>query len=422
MKKEKLIEKLNAAKKEDRLKALQKLKNMIDDGMIERPQTGTDVNNHIHTIYSFSPYSPAKAVWMAYNAGLQTAGIMDHDSLSGAEEFIEAGKIIGLKTTVGVECRASMTGTAMEGRKLNNPDQANIAYMALHGVPHQNISQVKEFFKPYVAYRNIRNEKMVDRINGLFNRFGIKLSFEDDIVPISQFKNGGSITERHVLFALGKKIIDKCGRGPETVLFLENEFGMKFSKKVRGFLMEDDPFFEYDLLGALKSDLISKIYIDATDECAPVSKMISFGKEIGAVSAYAYLGDVGDSVTGDKKAQKFEDDYIEELFDTLDKLGFNAVTYMPSRNTRDQLVRVRKLCDEHGLFQISGEDINSPRQKFICEAQRDPEFSNLRDATFALIGHEKEASKDSSLSMFSDETIKKMPTLSERIEYFKKKA
>ena len=86
---------------------------------------------------------------------------------------------------------------------------------------------------------------------------------------------------------------------------------------------------------------------------------------------------MGDSVTGDKRAPKFEDDYLDELIDYVAKLGFRAVTYMPSRNTKAQLTRLRALCDKYGLFQISGEDINSPRQSFVCEAQRDPDFANL---------------------------------------------
>lgn len=32
--------------------------------------------------------------------------------------------------------------------------------------------------------------------------------------------------------------------------------------------------------------------------------LLPWADEIGAISAYAYLGDVGNSVTGDKKAQK----------------------------------------------------------------------------------------------------------------------
>ena len=103
---------------------------------------------------------------------------------------------------------------------------------------------------------------------------------------------------------------------------------------------------------------------------------------------YAYLGDVGESVTGDKKAQKFEDDYLDEVIACLKDIGVPAVTYMPTRNTPEQLARLRRLCDENGLFQVSGEDINSPRQSFIIRAMENPMFANLIDATWKLIDHE----------------------------------
>ena len=88
-----LIEQLNAATKAERLAALTAIRKLVDSGDIPQPVRGKDVNNHIHTFYSFSPYSPAKAVYRSWDAGLATTGIMDHDSISGAEEFIEAGKI-----------------------------------------------------------------------------------------------------------------------------------------------------------------------------------------------------------------------------------------------------------------------------------------------------------------------------------------
>ena len=40
------------------------------------PKKDGSVNNHIHTTFSFSPYSPTKALYMAYKNGLSTAGIM----------------------------------------------------------------------------------------------------------------------------------------------------------------------------------------------------------------------------------------------------------------------------------------------------------------------------------------------------------
>lgn len=417
---QKLIEGLNHDDVNIRLDSLRKLKEAINRGEIASPAAGNDVNNHIHTTYSFSPYSPTKAIWMAYNAGLKTAGIMDHDSISGAMEFIEAGRIIGIATTIGVECRADFSRTSLAGRRINNPDQKSNAYIAFHGIPHSKIEAVKDFFAPYLAQRIKRNILMVDRINDIMKPFGIILDFEKDVKPLSRYEEGGSITERHILFALSLKLVELLGKGRKMVEFLEDKLGLKLSAKVLGYLMEEDnPYYEYDLLGALKSDMVELFYIDATAECPDIRTAVCFCKEIGAISAYAYLGDVVDSVTGDKKSQKFEDDYLDELFDVLKDIGFNAVTYMPSRNTMAQLKRVKSLCEKHGFFQISGEDINSPRQSFVCAALKNPEFANLYDSTWALIGHEKAATEDIERSMFSKKTITEYPDLNERIRVYK---
>ena len=57
------IENLNNPKSEERLNSLRVLKNAIDKGDIQKPLFFNDVNNHIHTNYSFSPYSPTKALF-----------------------------------------------------------------------------------------------------------------------------------------------------------------------------------------------------------------------------------------------------------------------------------------------------------------------------------------------------------------------
>ncbi|MBO4326867.1 MAG: PHP domain-containing protein, partial [Clostridia bacterium] len=282
-----LVDRLNNKDVLVRLDSLKELKAMIDRGEIHAPVSGEDVNNHIHTTYSFSPYSPTKAVWMAYMAGLKTAGIMDHDSLSGAREFIEAGKIVGILTTIGTECRASMKGTPLETLRINNPDQKGVAYMALHGVPHQNIDAVIDFFRPYSEARNRRNRKMIENINKLTAGVNIKLDFDTDVLPLSNSFLGGSVTERHLLFALSKKITERFGKGEAVIEFLENDFGMPLSGKNKAYLSDpDNAFYEYDLLGALKSNLVEKFYVDADEECPPVEDMIDLGRRIGAISAY----------------------------------------------------------------------------------------------------------------------------------------
>ncbi len=413
------IERLNGGSAKTRLEALKSLMEKINRGEIKRPKTGNDVNNHIHTIYSFSPYSPTKAVWMAYNAGLKTAGIMDHDSVSGIEEFIEAADIVGMAATAGAEVRVSMKNTRLKGKKINNPDQDEVAYVALHGIPHTQIEKVKAFFAPITAARLERNRKMVDKINKIMAPHGINLDFDSDIIPISMLHEQGSVTERHILFALSLKLTEKFGRGKATIDFLKNDMKIPLSAKVEEFLTdENNECYEYDLLGALKSDMVEKFYIPATDECPDVREIVKLADETGAILAYAYLGDIGNSVTGDKKTQKFEDNYLDLLFEEIKELGFKAVTYMPSRNTREQAERVMALCEKHGFFQISGEDINTPRQSFICLAQRDKMFSHLEEATWALIGHERAATDNLEDSMFSPKMAEKYPGIKDRVKYF----
>ncbi len=415
---ERWIEQLNHPDKDQRLEALKALQPNADQHKAET--NSAYVNNHIHTTFSFSPYSPTKAVWQAYQAGLNTSGIMDHDTIAGAREFIEAGKILGMATTIGVECRADFSTTPMGDRRLNNPDQEAVAYLALHGIPHTQIDTVQDFFAPYIEERNVRNAAMVERINKLLGPHGIHLDFEADVVPLSQYHAGGSITERHISFALAHKLMAAFGKGEKLTQFLQDDLQLSIGDKILGLLLDpDNELYDYDLLGAIKSSLVEHFYIPADAECPTVQQVLALSQEVGSIACYAYLGDVGDSVTGDKKAQKFEDDFLDELLVMLKDLGFNAITYMPARNTLEQLLRLKKLCAEQDLFEISGEDINSPRQSFICEALTRPEFQNLIDSTWALIGHELAATDNLDDAMFSPKTAAAYPDLAERIQRYK---
>ena len=376
-----ILNKLNAPTKEERLANLREiLKETTFPPMV--PQY---INNHIHTTYSFSPYSPTAAVYAARMEGLCTAGIIDHDSISGAEEFLEAAKIVDMPVTIGMEARVSMDGTRLEGRRTNNPDQVGVSYMTIQSVPHDKIQTLTEFFKPYQAARHARNRKMIEKINTLV---GVSLDYDRDVLPLSQAAENGGVTERHLMYALAIELVKQVGKGQKMIDKL-TDLGMSLSEKQKIMLLDTQyPFYEYDVLGMLKGTFVPKIFIDATDECPKLSDMVKLCADVDAYLCYAYLGDVGDSITGDKKAQKFEDDYLDDVFECLKEEGVKAVTYMPTRNTPAQLERLRGLCDRYGMFQISGEDINSPRQSFVIKAMENPMFQNLIDATWKLIEHE----------------------------------
>lgn len=405
---------LNAPSGRERLKALRAL---AGEPAGERLQGR--VNNHIHTTYSFSPYSPAMAMYMARKSGLVTAGIMDHDTLAGAPEFLQAGRMLGMAATCGIECRADFSGTPFGGVRINNPDQNGVIYMSLHGVPSRAFREVQAFFRPYRLARNRRNRRMTDNINALMERFGVRLDFDRDVLSLSMWRAGGAVTERHLAMALCRALAGVFGRGPRLLEFVRDELGLEVSPKAAALLTDrENPFYDYDLLGVLKSHFVRRFYVDADDECPRAEDVLALARRTGSISAYPYLGDVGDSVTGDKRAQAFEDSFLDDLMRYLRDMGFMAVTYMPSRNTREQLRRVRALCEALGFFQVSGEDINSPRQSFVCEALKELEFQNLVESTWALVAHERLSDRDISLGMFSEETVRKHPDMKERVNAF----
>jgi hypothetical protein len=390
----------------------------VKEGKLPTPVTGRDVNNHIHTQFSFSPYSPTAAVWYVWQAGLCTAGIVDHDSVAGAKEFLKACKLVGIAGTVGVECRVRFQGTQFDHIKINNPDQAGVAYITLQGIPHNKIDEVDAFFAPYREKRNLRNRKMVSGVNRLMEPFGVSIDFDRDVLPLSRYAEGGTVTERHIASALAGKIqLVSAKEGPAA--FIKDTMKMPLSEKLQAQLTQpDNEHKHYDLLGWIKAELISKFYIDATDECPLVPEVIALSERVGAVSAYSYLGDVGDSITGDKRAQKFEDDFLPELIDYVKRAGFRALTYMPSRNTRAQFERIHGLAQSHGFFEVSGEDINSSRQSFVCVAQRDPAFDHLYDSTWALIAHENLSAEDPEKGFFAEAAVKKYPDIGDRTRAF----
>ncbi len=379
-----ILNKLNAKDRETRLSNLR----TIAENTQFVPSQDRYVNNHIHTTYSFSPYSPTAAVFAARYEGLCTAGIVDHDTIRGAREFLQAAKTINMPVTIGMECRVSMKDTPLEKLRTNNPDQIGISYMTIQSIPHDKLDVTDDFFSPYRKYRGERNIKMVNAINKLLP--GINLDYEKDVLFHSEISDGGSVTERHILYGLAISMVKKYGKGGTLIKCLEN-LGITLSDKQRNMLLDMEyPFYEYDLLNILKSAFISKIYIPADKECPKLAEVVDFAREIDAYLCYAYLGDVAVSVTGDKARQSFEDEYLDLVIDTLIKNGVTAITYMPSRNTKEQLDRLRKLCRDNDLFEISGEDINSPRQSFVIEALKNPVFSNLIESTWKLIEHENQ--------------------------------
>ncbi len=236
-------------------------------------------------------------------------------------------------------------------------------------IPKKELTKADAFLRPIRDVRNLRNQAEVESLNALIAQSGLKpLDFQQDVVPLSRFLDGGSITERHILSAFASRILELTGKGAAAVVFLEQNLAVRIEGKIRNLLLDKyNPHYIFDLLGVLKSSYLPKFFIQPSlEECVDVREVVAFGLSIGAIPAYAYLGDIEQSITGDKKAEHFEDAFLEELVAFLSQVGFPAITYMPPRNSETQMSRLQELCRKYQLMEISGVDINSSRQSFNC--------------------------------------------------------
>ena len=91
---------------------------------------------------------------------------------------------------------------------------------------------------------------------------------------------------------------------------------------------------------------------------------------------------------------------------------------MPPRNTREQLQRIQELCNKHDLMEISGVDINNPRQSFNCPTLLEPDYHHLCDAAWALIAHEKCAIKNPIEGIFHPDNPLKDLSLRDCIKHY----
>ncbi len=407
-----------------RLKNLQELYSLaVSSG--NTPQKSIEVNTHVHTRYSFSPYYPAGAAWMAWKAGLQAVGIMDHDSISGAEELVSACKILNIASTAGCEIRVNTIGTRLEGRRINNPDSESILYMAVHGIAERFFSETKDFLKPIQKARQERNRRQIERLNRILENTGLAvLDYEKDVESVSLAPEGGEVTERHILYALSLSALQQWGKGAGLPAGLKTIPGLTLDRMQEDRLSDpENPHLPYDLLGIFKAEFLPSFFIQPDyNECIGIKKAVDFSRQIHAIPAYAYLGDIEESVTGDKKAEKFEDSYLDFLFEEILKIGFKAVTYMPPRNTLHQIKRVRELCRKSLLMEISGVDINSSRQSFNCPEVLRADFNRLIDSAWALIAHEKLVNLDESWDLFGDGSRTAQFSLDKRIDMYQHSA
>lgn len=177
-------------------------------GRLVAGPSGDNINMHFHSFFSFNAqgWSPSHIAWAAREARLYAAGLCDFDVLDGLEEFLAAGELLGLRSTVNLETRAFLREYAHAD--INSPGEPGVTYIMGGGFaspPAAGTPQAAGLQQYRDAARH-RNLELIGRINPHLPY--IALNYPADVLPLTP---AGVATERHIIRAYVNKSLDARG-------------------------------------------------------------------------------------------------------------------------------------------------------------------------------------------------------------------
>lgn len=404
---------LNSADGNERIAALRIIKSLErqDKSLVPRRLPNRARFNQ-KSVFSGTPNHPVNLVYHSYREGCSVCGVIDTLTTSASAELAEACSIVGITPLYGVEL--SVRCGEEKGLRINSPLQHDLVNIYLLGVPECCLEALNERLAEKRSFRVERMRRMTENLNNRLGELGISLDFDRDILPLSEAENGGSLSEQHILRALCDRLISVYGMGASLLSVLGEEFDIVPSAKAeKSLLNAENPNYRRDLT-AVMQNFVKEFYVEAKEECFAPEELSALAKECGGVIAYPYIGDIEQTLHGETVAEKYEDDFLEPLLEKLKECSVRAVCYRLTSNTPEQIERVRELCKQFGLMEISAGATLSRKQqdnRFDVEENR---FA--ADCMWAVAGNSRANNAEETL--FSDTSCQMLPALSDRIAVF----
>jgi len=342
---EQLEEQLDSFHAEERQEALNVLWQEAQRGRIVLPEPGTDVNLHAHTFFSYNThgYSPSKFAWLARRRGLAVAGIVDFDVLDGVEEFLEAGRLIGLKTVASMESRVFVPEFA--DRVINSPGEPGISYHMGAGFTHQDSHPILQRMRATVADRN---RDLLIRVNRHLSP--LTLDYDHDVLTLTP---NGNATERHICAAYERKARKAMPDQQDRQQYWTGKLG-------------ECPADGGPLQTLIRSKTMKRGgvgYVPPDGGSFPsMADMNRFVLDAGAIPTLTWL----DGTSPGEQA-------IDELFAVSIRSGAAALNIIPDRNykpgVKDQklqnLYDIVAMAEKHRFPIMVGTEMNAPGNKFV---------------------------------------------------------
>ena len=369
----------------DRMRRLESLRRLAAEPGWRPSSEAPLTNMHMHSFFSYNNRgrSPAHLAWDAARAGLFAAGLCDFDVLDGLDEFLTAGRILKLRTTVNIETRAYFPEYAKVD--INSPGEPGVTYIMGAGfvrLPSPD-SPPGVVLQQYREQAQARNRALVSRINAAVPE--IALDYDAEILPLTP---AGAPTERHIVRAYRCKAEAAFPAAPAN-----HRFWADLSKKPIELVAR------HAASEAAMEEFIRALLVKAggfgyeqpgPHTFPPVDEFIRWVHECNALPMIAWL-DGGSAAEADPKA----------MLECVCDKGVCALNIIPDRNHNiaDPTVRARKLAKLDEIVKLAarmhlpvqiGTEMNKDGQPFVddlaVEALR-PYAEQFLAGAAVMVGH-----------------------------------
>lgn len=401
MQNERLIEKLNSKSSFARKGALKELKKREQyDSSLVPPQNQSEVNTSIHTYYSFSPYSPTLAAYMAYKNGIKFVGVSDYGSLKAGEEFTYACKKLGLSCICGFESTLLL-------------DKGEEALCSFYSLSEQALADFKQLLAIFREQCRLRAVKVLEKINAKLQAYSLSISFEKDVLKLIKNKKEGTITLKHLYMATGIKLQERFSRGKELARFLRNTLCLDIEEGVYNLLCDaNNPFYNYDLISALRHNFSES---DANLTPPSFKEYFEVAKKHGAAIVYQY-----NAPENWLKNQTDMEKTLKDFAKTVDRVkeqGFNTISISQDNLGEYLVCEFVNILEQKQMLALLTQKTEYPRDHFTFSSPLSCR-EYVHKCAYALLGNLCSMQENPEDGLFSEKSARDCPDYLSRITLF----
>ncbi len=324
------------------------------------PEPGANFNMHCHSFFSYNAngWSPSRVAYECRNSGLCASALCDFDVLDGLDEFLEAGRLLALRTAVHLETRAYVP--ELSALDISSPGEPGVTYImgcGFTGIPTPGTAQAKTLAHLRQGAQD-RNLALIARVNDALP--AIAINYARDVQPLTP---KGVATERHIMRAYRLQA-EKAFPGPAA--------RAAFWAPLLTCTVSDYPSIEDNIpkMEDLVRNALAKRggigYIQPTDKTFPLSDDFTLWvRTCGAIPTIAWL----DGTSGGEAK-------CDHLLDLMTAKGCAALNIIPDRNwnlknpaeaalKQSKLAEVVKECVRRDLPINIGTEMNKGGLPFV---------------------------------------------------------